>query len=171
MKPNYTKKSIDICTDLAQNALILLQNKGLKVGIAESCTGGLLSYHFTALDGASAVLDGAMITYANAIKASWLGVSEENLKLYGAVSEPVVREMCAGILFQSNANIALATSGIAGPSGGSVQKPIGSVYIGVQRKGEQAQIEYCHFQGDRHLVQFQSCAKALEMLIALLHCS
>ncbi|AAP77516.1 CinA family protein [Helicobacter hepaticus] len=169
MKSNCTKSSIVICADLAQSALVLLQNKGLKVGIAESCTGGLLVYHFTALDGASAVLDGAMITYANAIKSSWIGVSEENLRLYGAVSEPVVRQMCAGILSQSKADVALATSGIAGPSGGSVEKPVGSVFIGVQCKGEQAEIKYCHFGGDRHLVQSQSCAKALEMLISKLN--
>ncbi|CUU39164.1 MULTISPECIES: CinA family protein [Helicobacter] len=166
MKPN--NDFVILHSDLAQRVSEILAQRGMKVGIAESCTGGLLSYHFTMLSGASEILDGAMISYANAIKASWLNVSEENLTRFGAVSEPVVRAMCEGILKQSGADVALATSGIAGPTGGSESKPVGSVYIGVQHKGERAHIELCHFDGGRIEVQSQTCAKALEMLLALL---
>ena len=168
MKPKSVTDSIILHSDLAQKALILLSQKGFKVGIAESCTGGLLSYHFTSLAGASNVLDGAMISYANEIKASWLGVDRDDLQRFGAVSEQVVRGMCEGVLRQTQADVAMATSGIAGPSGGSSQKPVGSVFIGVQLKGESPHIVYCHFGGDRLSVQSQSCAKALEMLIMAL---
>ncbi|WP_304382866.1 CinA family protein, partial [uncultured Helicobacter sp.] len=100
MKPKDSDFTIQICLKaaLAEESLYLLCAKGYKIGIAESCTGGLLSYHFTALSGASNVLDGAIISYANTIKSSWLGVNQEDLQIYGAVSEPVVRAMCAGIL-------------------------------------------------------------------------
>lgn len=168
MKPKTTSDSIILHSALAQEAFALLSQKKLKVGITESCTGGLLSYHFTSLDGASNVLDGAMISYANEIKASWLGVDRSDLQRFGAVSEQVVRGMCEGILRQTQADVAMATSGIAGPSGGSSQKPVGSVFVGVQLKGKMASVAYCHFDGDRLCVQSQSCAKALEMLIAAL---
>lgn len=169
MKPKTPLDSVMLHSDLAQRALALLSQKGLKVGIAESCTGGLLSYHFTSLAGASNVLDGAMISYTNEIKASWLGIDRSDLERFGVVSEQVVRGMCQGILRESKADVALATSGIAGPSGGSSQKPVGSVFIGVQLKGEKAHIVYYHFGGDRLSVQSQSCAKALEMLIMALN--
>ncbi|WP_300447190.1 MULTISPECIES: CinA family protein [Helicobacter] len=170
MKPKDSDFTIQICLKaaLAEESLYLLCAKGYKIGIAESCTGGLLSYHFTALSGASNVLDGAIISYANTIKSSWLGVNQEDLQIYGAVSEPVVRAMCAGILTQSGADVALATSGIAGPSGGSAQKPVGCVFIGAQIKGSEAVVIRYQFDGDRYAVQSQSCTKALEMLIALL---
>lgn len=168
MKPKNTLDSIVLHSDLAQKAFSLLSQRGLKVGIAESCTGGLLSYHFTSLAGASNVLDGAMVSYANEIKASWLGVNKGDLQKFGAVSEQVVRAMCEGVLRQTQADVALATSGIAGPSGGSSQKPVGSIFIGVQPKGEAASVVYYHFSGDRLCVQSQSCAKALEMLITAL---
>ena len=176
MKGKYLNKNsggldsmqVYINETLAEEVLNLLCAKNYKIGIAESCTGGLLSYHFTALGGASAVLDGAMVSYANAIKASWLGVSAVHLQEYGAVSEPVVRAMCAGILNQSGADVALATSGVAGPSGGSAQKPVGCVYIGAQMKGSEAVIARYQFDGNRNAVQSQSCTQALEMLLTLL---
>ncbi|WP_276896153.1 CinA family protein [Helicobacter japonicus] len=170
MKQENTLDAVNVCLNLAlaEELLNLLCVKKYKIGIAESCTGGLLSYHFTALSGASSVLDGAMISYANEIKHSWLGVSEADLQEYGAVSEPVVRAMCAGILKKSRADVALATSGVAGPTGGSVQKPVGCVYIGAQIKGQKALVERCQFGGDRYAVQSQSCAKALQMLLTLL---
>lgn len=154
--------------DLSERAMKLLYDNGYKLAIAESCTGGLLSYHFTALGGASHIIDGAMISYANAIKSKWLKVSKKALRDNGAVSEIVVRQMCAGILQAAQADIAMATSGIAGPSGGSTQKPVGYVFIGVQKRGQEARVIAYHFKGDRHAVQSQSCAAALEMLIALL---
>lgn len=153
---------------LAQEALATLQSKNLKLGIAESCTGGLLSYHFTMQAGASLAIDGTMISYSNDIKAKWLGVSEVDLATYGAVSEVVVKAMCEGILAKTNADVALATSGIAGPSGGSELKPIGSVYVGAMLKGREPESRLFHFQGDRLSVQMQSCKAALDMLLALI---
>ncbi|WP_081946216.1 CinA family protein [Helicobacter jaachi] len=183
MKPNEMKSSdmerdiaqgMILHTQLAQAALEIMHTRGLYIAMAESCTGGLLSYHFTALSGASQVFLGSMVSYANEIKHKWLNVKEADLQAYGAVSEPVVRAMCEGVLRESGADIALATSGIAGPSGGSAKKPVGSVYIGVQSRGSKMQegktiVSYNHFSGDRQSVQLQSCAKALEMLLTLLN--
>lgn len=106
--------------------------------------------------GASNVFDGGVIGYANAIKESWLEVSSENLESFGAVSEAVVREMLEGALKLSGADFALATSGIAGPSGGSASKPIGTIFIGAKdRKGAEI-IERLHFKGDRNYIQAQA---------------
>lgn len=176
MKPKSTLESTDsihlsqmsLNLALAEQVSFHLRHKGLKIAIAESCTGGLLSYHFSALSGASSIFSGGMITYSNAMKAAWLGVESEDLNKYGAVSEVVVRGMCEGILRQSGADVALATSGIAGPSGGSEQIPLGCVYIGVQFKASQALVRAYQFQGDRNSVQIQSCTQALELLLALL---
>lgn len=150
---------------LAQKAQDLLLSHNMKVCTAESCTGGLLAYHFTALPNASSVFDGGVVCYANDIKHKWLGVSLQNLQAFGAVSKQVVEQMCVGVLDSANADIALATSGIAGPGGGSKSKPVGSVYIGVLKKGKQAIINLYHFSGDRHSIQMQACLAALELLI------
>lgn len=156
--PNLSEK-------LTHEAMDLLRARRLKLSIAESCTGGLLSYHLIALGGASDVLDGAVISYADRIKSSWLGVSEESLRIYGAVSERVVSEMCVGILQKSGADIALATSGIAGPTGGTPTNLVGSVYIGLQYRGEDAEALKCHFDGDRMQIQLGACRRALEFLV------
>lgn len=156
--PNLSEK-------LAHEAMDLLKARGLRLGIAESCTGGLLSYHLIALSGASDVLDGAVISYTDRIKSSWLGVSEESLRIYGAVSRYVVSEMCAGILQKSGADIVLATSGIAGPTGGMPTKLVGSVYIGLQYRSKDAEVLKCRFDGDRRQIQFGACKKALEFLV------
>lgn len=152
---------------LANQASAILRKKGYTIGIAESCTGGLLSYHFISMDNASSIINGAMITYSNEMKASWLNVDDKDLQMYGAVSESVVRAMCAGILLQTNSDVALATSGIAGPGGGSEETPVGCVYIGVQLKGNDTLVRRCHFNGSRHDIQRKSCAMALKMLITL----
>lgn len=153
---------------LAQKATTILQRQKLKIATAESCTGGLLAYHFISLDGASTIFDGGMISYANNIKNIWLGVDTDSLKTFGAVSEIVVRQMCEGIIKQSGADIGLATSGIAGPSGGSIEKPVGTVFIGIQFRDKKAIVKHCQFNGDRYTIQIQTCNQALEMLINLL---
>ena len=142
--------------NLAQSVIALLSQHHLKITAAESCTGGLIAYHLTKESGASNVFDGGVIGYANAIKESWLEVSSENLESFGAVSEAVVREMLEGALKLSGADFALATSGIAGPSGGSASKPIGTIFIGAKdRKGAEI-IERLHFKGDRNYIQAQA---------------
>ncbi|RDU54242.1 hypothetical protein CQA49_05310 [Helicobacter sp. MIT 00-7814] len=150
---------------LPQIALNLLKAKNLKLTTAESCTGGLLAYQFTKLSGASEVFDGGVISYANAIKQKWLKVDSQSLETFGAVSESVVGQMTKGALELSGADIALATSGIAGPLGGSAQKPVGLVFISVQGKNKGAKIERHCFKGTRTSIQKQACESAIIMLI------
>ncbi|MBD5166129.1 CinA family protein [Helicobacter sp.] len=153
--------------NLAQNVISLLTERGLKLTTAESCTGGLIAYWLTKESGASAVFDGGVISYANAIKESWLEVSSEHLESFGAVSEAVVREMLEGALKLSGADFALATSGIAGPSGGSINKPIGTVFIGAKsRKGVEI-IERLHFKGDRNYIQEQATLYAYLLFLRI----
>ncbi len=143
-----------------------LSNQGKKITFAESCTGGLLSYYLTRNNGASKILEGALITYSNDLKDNWLAVSEETLEQYGAVSAEVVREMSEGALAVSHADFAIAVSGIAGDTGGTEFKPVGTVYIGVRSKTAHAE-EHCHFNGDRNFVQNQSALYAIKMLLLL----
>lgn len=151
--------------NLPQIALKLLQTKKLKLTTAESCTGGLLAYQFTQLSGASEIYDGGVISYANNIKEAWLNVDSQNLSKFGAVSEMVVGEMSKGALELSGADIALAASGIAGPHGGSTQKPVGTTFISVQQRGQKPKIARYLFKGSRKSCQKQTCQSAIMMLI------
>ena len=101
----------------------------MKITFAESCTGGLLASSITRINGASAVFDGSLVTYANQIKEDWINVSPQTLITHGAVSEHTVVEMANGALDKSNADIVVAVSGVAGPTGGSEDKPVGTVNI------------------------------------------
>ena len=109
--------------------------RNVKVGTAESCTGGYLSHLITSISGSSAYYNGSAITYSNATKQKMLGVKEETLKDYGAVSEPVVEQMVAGALTLLDVDVAVALSGIAGPNGGTEEKPVGTVCIAVGSHG------------------------------------
>ena len=149
-------------------ALERLKAQKLMCATAESCTGGLLAYHFTRNAGASAVFLGGVVSYDNSIKQGVLGVRESSLQDFGAVSEQVVSEMLSGVIDRFGAQVALASSGIAGPSGGSAQKPVGCVFLGVQKKGEKPLIEQYFFTGTREQIQEQSCQKALEMLLKII---
>lgn len=108
-----------------------LKEKGLKIATAESCTGGLISKMITDVSGASAVFDLGVCSYANEIKEKVLGVSGEVLKAKGAVSQEVAMQMAQGVRKLSGADIGISTTGIAGPTGGSAEKPVGTVFIGV----------------------------------------
>lgn len=145
-----------------------LRKKQKKITTAESCTGGLLAYQFTSIAGASDVYDGGIISYANQIKNQYLKVGEENLRKYGAVSEIVVNEMLNGALQMFGADYALATSGIAGPGGGSVEKPVGTVFVGVKKVGQNSIIERYLLDGDRNQIQKTASKKALELLAKIL---
>ena len=138
--------------------------KNKTISAAESCTGGLLAAKFTSISGASAVIEGTMVTYSNRIKQKWLGVKKKTLEQFGAVSKECVSEMLDGIQKMSDSNIAIAISGIAGPTGGSEEKPIGTVYIGVKNEDKKIIKKYL-FKGDRSFIQEQSARTALEMLI------
>jgi len=121
-------------TSVEENVVAGLARRGWKLALAESCTGGRICSRITDVSGASAVFTHGFITYANAAKMQLLGVSEETLTAYGAVSEEVAREMALGALEQANADIALSVTGIAGPTGGSEEKPVGTVWLGLARR-------------------------------------
>ena len=135
-----------------------------KITFAESCTGGLIASTLTKYSGSSSCFDGSVVTYANEIKHEWLGVSLDTLKHYGAVSEQTVKEMLLGAIEISKANWAIAVSGIAGPTGGTPQKPVGTVYIGVANEKE-LKIEHHLFKGDRNYIQYQAMMNGIRMFI------
>lgn len=119
--------------------------RGLTLATAESCTGGLIADRITDVPGASAVLSHGYVTYANSAKVSLLGVQDDSLARHGAVSEEVCREMVEGALKHSGADIAVAVTGIAGPDGGSDEKPVGTVFIGIAQKGKETRVlKQCH---------------------------
>lgn len=160
---------MEICVSKELEYIIgesLLKNK-LTISTAESCTGGMVAAKLISYPGvSSAYLEGA-ITYSNEAKVSRLGVKEETLLRYGAVSEETAREMVNGIAKVSGTNIAISTTGIAGPGGGSIDKPVGLVYIGVYLNGETV-IRKFNFNGDRDEVRKETTINALNMLIDLL---
>ena len=125
--------------DSQKVAKILLQNKQT-LATAESCTGGLISSLMTDISGSSAFIKSNFVTYANEAKTKYLGVSEETLSEYGAVSLQTAKEMAEGLLKETNADITLVTTGIAGPTGGTQEKPVGLVYIGIGKKNQETQI-------------------------------
>ncbi len=133
------------------------------ISFAESCTGGRIAAAFTAISGASEILDGSVVSYSNDIKHTWLGVEKEVLENFGAVSSQCVSQMLEGIKNLSGADYTLAVSGIAGPTGGTELKPVGTVYIGLQTPFSQ-EVFQCFFHGDRVAIQEQSTAFAIEKL-------
>ena len=135
-----------------------------KITFAESCTGGLIASNLTKHSGSSNCFDGSVVTYSNEIKHDWLGVETITLEKYGAVSEQTVKEMLLGAIEISKADYAIAVSGIAGPTGGTPNKPVGTVYIGVANKKE-LKVELHHFKGDRNYVQYQAMMNGIRMFI------
>ena len=155
----------------AANVVKLLWSKGKKAATAESCTGGLVSAAITSVSGSSEVFEMGVCSYANRIKQEALGVSAEALERYGAVSEQVAAEMAQGVMERSGSDYAVATTGIAGPTGGSEEKPVGTVWIGVSSK------DHCHAERflfgvdgcpdgmtEREYIRRQAVCKALELL-------
>ena len=119
---------------LQENVVAKLREKGVKLATAESCTGGLLSERITAVSGASDVFDFGVCTYANEMKHKVLGVSNETLSVLGAVSAETAMQMAEGARNVSGADLAVSTTGIAGPTGGTPEKPVGLVYCGISTK-------------------------------------
>lgn len=142
-----------------------LYDKNQKLTFAESCTGGRLCSLFTSVAGASHIFDGSVISYANHIKECWLEVCSDSLSRYGAVSEVVVSSMLDGALKLSGADFALATSGIAGPSGESEQKSVGLVFVGFASRCGARRIERLNLKGDRNYIQDISSYYAIKLLI------
>ncbi len=144
----------------------VLQRAGWTATTAESCTGGGIAEAITRISGSSAWFETGFVTYANSSKARWLDVSEETLQQHGAVSEPVVRAMASGAREAAGAQIAVAVSGIAGPDGGSVDKPVGTVWFAWAGPDKQVISECRRLQGDRRAVRAQTVLRALEGLLA-----
>ena len=145
-----------------------LKSHGLMLATAESCTGGAVAMAITDIGGSSAWFERGFITYANDAKQEMLGVAQETLARYGAVSEAVVREMVAGALRHSHAQVALAVSGIAGPSGGTADKPVGTVWFAWGIKGGQCLAQLHHLSGSRAEIRAQSVRIALHGVLELL---
>ena len=145
----------------------LMEKTGGVITTAESCTGGMISCALTAYPGASAWFDRSFITYTNKSKHEMLGVGEGTLEKFGAVSEETVFEMLKGALSYSDATLATAVSGIAGPSGAVPGKPVGTVYIGWMQKGGVPTVKRCQFSGDRQAVRQQTTLEAICGLITL----
>ncbi|MCP5326209.1 MAG: nicotinamide-nucleotide amidase [Oceanospirillaceae bacterium] len=137
-----------------------LKDAGLMMATAESCTGGWIAQSMTAIAGSSAYFDAGFVTYSNAAKQRMLGVRAETLSQYGAVSRQVVEEMARGALQNSGAQVSVAVSGIAGPDGGSAEKPVGTVWF-AWANGERMRSECFQFEGDREAVRYQTVIVAL----------
>ena len=143
----------------------VLEHLGCRVTTAESCTGGGIAEAITRVAGSSAWFETGFVTYANRSKQRWLGVDAEVLEANGAVSEPVVQGMATGALAAAEAHFAVAVSGIAGPDGGSVDKPVGTVWFGWALADGRVLTERKRFHGGRREVRAQTVLHALERLV------
>lgn len=155
----------DVLAALAQALTATLRARGWRVATAESCTGGWIAKTITDLAGSSDVFDAGVVTYGNTAKQQLLGVREATLARHGAVSRECAAEMVSGALTRYGADTAIAVTGIAGPSGGSLDKPVGTVWIGWQCRDDTPQTAVFHFAGDREAVRRQTVAAALEGLL------
>lgn len=155
-------------TSLAERLLQRLLAEGALLVTAESCTGGWVAKLITDIAGSSAGFDRGFVTYSNAAKEETLGVSPETLEQQGAVSEAVVREMVSGALNNSQGTLALSVSGIAGPGGGTSEKPVGTVWFAWGRRGGEVIAQRLRFEGDRDAVRRQAVARALQGAIEYL---
>lgn len=154
-------------TELAQKVGAALKAKGLRLATAESCTGGWVAMALTAIPGSSDWFERGYVTYSNEAKQEDLGVAADTLRRQGAVSEPVAREMAAGAQQRARAQVALAITGVAGPGGGTKDKPVGMVCF-AWAQGSKITSETRRFEGDRESVRRQSVLHALERVLELL---
>ncbi len=152
---------------LAERVGALLKAKGMMLATAESCTGGWIAQAITAVPGSSEWFERGFVTYTYISKREMLGVKSETLDTHGAVSEQTVREMTAGALERSHAQVAVSVSGTAGPSGGTPQKPVGTVCFGWGVKEGAVQTAVKNFAGDREAVRRQAVVFALERILAM----
>jgi len=154
--------------DKARAVIEACAARGLKLALAESCTGGLISAALTDVPGASAVVDRGLVTYANEAKMDLLGVPAEVLERVGAVAEETARAMAEGAVAHDGIDAGVAVTGIAGPGGGTAEKPVGLVHIAAARRGRATRHRACRF-GDigRDEVRMATVAAALDMLIEI----
>ena len=144
----------------------VLKAKGWRACTAESCTGGLVAHRLTNIPGSSAYILGGAVVYANEIKMALLGVQESTLIAYGAVSPQTAEEMALGALARFGADVAVSITGIAGPGGGSAEKPVGLTYIAAATRDGLFEVQRHLWQGERIAVKEQSADAALRLMIA-----
>jgi len=147
---------------------IRLKQENQTITCAESCTGGLIASMITEVSGSSSIFRGSVVTYCNEIKEQELDVKKETMIEFGVVSCEVVEQMCQGVLKKFDANFAIAVSGVAGPGGGTKNKPVGTVAIGVITSNGDKNIDIFHFKGDRKAVQIQAAKTALKLIFEIL---
>jgi nicotinamide-nucleotide amidase len=152
----------------ARKLLKACAGQGVMIAAAESCTGGLVAALLTEIPGSSSVFERGFITYSNEAKTKMLGVPATLIQRHGAVSAQVAKAMAEGALKNSKTHIAVAITGIAGPSGGTKTKPIGLVYIAVAVKKGKTKIAECHFKGGRADIRMSAAKAALELLMGCL---
>jgi nicotinamide-nucleotide amidase len=145
----------------------LLRERRLSIAVAESCSGGLLASRLTDVPGSSSYFDRGAVCYSNRAKVGWLGVAEALIDAHGAVSEPVARAMAEGVRATAGADVGIGITGIAGPGGGTPEKPVGTVAIAVMTP-QGGQTRTFHFFGGRDMVKFQSAQAAMNMLRLML---
>lgn len=150
---------------MLENIINKLAEKGKKIAVAESCTGGLLSSKITDISGASAVFDMGIISYSNDIKHKFLDVPEETLATYGAVSSQTAEKMADGVAKAANADYGVSITGIAGPTGGTREKPVGLVFYAIHDKNKNNTIvTELNLDGNRQEIREQTCKKVIEKL-------
>jgi nicotinamide-nucleotide amidase len=154
---------------LAEQVGAALKAHGTMLATAESCTGGGIAQALTDISGSSAWFERGFVTYSNVAKAEMLGVRLTTLEAHGAVSEAAVREMAAGALHHSHAQLAVAVSGIAGPTGGTPEKPVGTVWFGWALRDGEVHARLHHLSGDRAAVREQSVQIALQGVLNMLN--
>ena len=152
---------------LSKKIIFTLKKKKIKISVAESCTGGLLASTITSINGASKVFDLGLVTYSNQAKTKVLKVNKNIIKRYGAVSHECCSAMVKNLSKISKANINVSITGVAGPKGGTKQKPVGLVYIGV-KKGDKIEINKCLFKSKkRSSIQKATVKEALKLILRI----
>ena len=153
--------------DLAEQLGRLLKTSGKTIATAESCSGGWIAQTITDVAGSSAWFDRGFVTYTNAAKVQMLGVSQQTLEKYGAVSAETATEMAMGALAHSDADIAIAVTGIAGPDGGTSEKPVGTVFIAWADKNGETNVVKKQFYGNRRQIREKTVKSAIEVMVSL----
>ncbi len=157
----------DALIERAAALLAACRDRGLQLATAESCTGGLVAACLTEVAGSSDVVDRGFVSYSNAAKTAMLGVPATLIEAHGAVSAEVAAAMATGALAHSEADLAVAVTGIAGPGGATPDKPVGLVYVAAARRGVAPGVDRCRFAGDRAAIRRASVDRALALLAAL----
>ncbi|MBP3507113.1 MAG: CinA family protein [Lachnospiraceae bacterium] len=167
MKMDYPLITMEEGKNLEQQVIDLLVKKNLTITTAESCTGGLIAGRLINVSGASKVFGRGFVTYSNEAKEEELGVKHETLVEHGAVSKQTVKQMAKGAAKHGKADVAIAVTGLAGPEGGTPEKPVGLVYIGIYYN-EKVYWQECHFEGDRMEIRGLTVVNSLYRVINVL---